>query len=90
VRTLVAALMTTLMLSACANPREIGGVTYDRYGLFNADEKKNPDIEYHIVVGNVVWSVILVETVIAPLYFIGFALYEPIGPKTTTVKGAIQ
>lgn len=77
-------------LFGCADPKTINGVTYDTYGLLNADDKKNPNISYKVSIGNVVWSVILVETVIAPIYFIGFSLYEPVGVKRTNeIKGAI-
>lgn len=51
---------------------------------------KNPDVAYRLIIGNIIWSCILVETIIAPIYFIGFSLYEPIGPKTTTEKGVVS
>ncbi len=57
-------------------------VEFDTYGLFNQNDKKNPKIRYRLIIGNVVWSVILVETIIAPIYFLGFSLYEPVGLKT--------
>ena len=41
------------------------------------------------IVGNVVWSVLLVETVIAPIYFLGFSLFEPVGPKGEVENGVI-
>jgi hypothetical protein len=34
-----------------------------------------------MIIGNIVWSCILVETVIAPIYFLGFSVYEPVGKK---------
>ena len=68
----------------------IDGVKYDTYGILNADEKKNPNIEYRMVWGNLVWSLILCETIIAPFYFIGFSMYEPIGKlDPNKPKGAI-
>lgn len=68
-------------LAACSDPKVIGGVTYETYGLLNQDEVKNPDIQYHLVMGNLIWSIVLAETVVAPVYFVGFDLYEPVGPK---------
>lgn len=65
----------------CGDTKVIDGLRYDTYGIANADEKKNNDIQYRIIVGNVVWSVILVETIIAPIYFVLFSLYEPVGVK---------
>jgi hypothetical protein len=35
-------------------------------------------VQYKTVVGNVIWGIILVETIIAPIYFFGFSLYEPV------------
>lgn len=77
-----------LMLSACAREATICGVTYKPYGLLNQDDMKNPDIQYEVVWGNVVWGVILMETVIAPIYFAGFSLFEPVGKKPA-IKGAV-
>jgi hypothetical protein len=64
--------------AGCGDTKRIDGITYDTYGLINKDEKRNPDIKYRLIIGNVVWSVILVETIVAPLYFIGFSMYEPV------------
>lgn len=82
-------LASALALQACADPMTIEGVTYDTYGLFNESEKRNPDVEYHLCVGNVVWGIILIETVVFPVYFFGFSLYEPIGRKGETIKGQV-
>lgn len=79
------------MTSGCSDTKEINGVTYDTYGLFNKDEVKNPNIQYKLVIGNIVWSVILFETIVAPIYFLGFDMYEPVGPKSKdTPIGAIN
>ena len=67
--------------SGCGNTKVINGIEYDTYGIANEAEKKNPDIEYKIIIGNVVWSCILIETIIAPIYFICFSLYEPVKIK---------
>lgn len=66
-----------LMLSvACGDGRTINGEYHDTYGLFSQNEK-DPDVCYTTIAGNVVWAIILVETIVAPVYFIGFSLYEP-------------
>jgi len=64
--------------SGCGDVKNIEGTTYDTYGLINKKENKNPNIKYRIIIGNIVWSVFLVETLVAPLYFIGFSMYEPV------------
>ncbi len=74
-------LIYVLLLAGCGKPKTINGVTYDTYGLLNSDQKKNPDIEYEVIWGNVVWGAFLCETIIAPIYFAGFSLFEPVGPK---------
>lgn len=76
------------LLSGCARPMTICGTTYDSYGLLNQDDKKNPGIQYEVVWGNLVWSIILFETIVAPIYFFGFSLFEPVGTKSE-IKGAI-
>ena len=85
--------LTVLFMVAfigCGNTRVIEGIEYDTYGVANSEDKKNPDIEYRIIAGNVVWSCILVETIIAPIYFICFSLYEPVGVKDKNKpKGAL-
>ena len=52
--------------------------TYLQYGLFDQD-KRNPDIEYKVVVGNVVWG--LIDIVPAGVILFGWYLYEPVGAK---------
>ena len=74
--------------SGCGNTKVVNGVEYDTYGLMDKDEKKNEKIQYEIIWGNVIWGVILCETLIAPVYFFGFSLWEPVGVKTD-IKGQV-
>lgn len=79
------------LLSACGNNKQINGVTYGRYGVLNEKDMKNDKIRYEMVWGNIVWSVFLSETVVAPIYFIGFDLYQPMGTLSgNEVKGAVN
>lgn len=79
------------MLTGCGSDKTINGVKYGTYGLFNKSEQRNDDIAYKLIVGNLVWSIILVETIIAPIYFIGFSMYEPVGANNNTkIKGAVE
>ena len=41
-------------------------------------EVKDPTIRYEIIWGNVIWGVVLCETVIVPIYFFGFSIFNPI------------
>jgi hypothetical protein len=79
-----------MMSVGCANPKTIDGVKYDTYGLIDKDEKKNDNIEYEVVYGNVFWAIVFSATVVAPVYFFGWALYEPVGKKApNAVPGQI-
>lgn len=69
------------VLSGCARDLHACGKTYTSYGLLNADEWKNPNIQYKVAWGNVILGVLFFETVIAPIYFFGFSLFEPVGGK---------
>ncbi len=71
--------LSMTMLAGCASDKTINSVHCETYGLFNRDEVRRDDVEYKLVVGNVVWGVLLFQTVIAPVYFFGFSLYEPVG-----------
>lgn len=65
-------------MCGCGKPAKIDGTVYDTYGFLTEKEKRNPDIKYRIIVGNVVWAVILCETIVAPIYFMLFDLFEPV------------
>lgn len=88
---IVGLLLAVLMLNSCADSKtfkvsETGNFQQDylhaeTYGLFNESQYKNPNVKYELSVGNVVWGIILVETIVAPVYFFGFSLYEPVALK---------
>jgi hypothetical protein len=75
-------------LSACSSTKVIDGTEYDTYGLLNQSTKQNPNIEYEVVWGNVFWGIVLFETIITPIYFFGFDLFQPIG-KNPPIKGQV-
>jgi hypothetical protein len=87
-RTFSVVLALSILLAACAKPKEIDGVVYDSYGLLNQDSKKNECIEYELVWGNLIWGAVLIETVVFPIYFFGFSIFQPVGHKQK-IKGAI-
>ncbi len=79
-----------VVLTGCGDTKVINGVEYDTYGLFDEAEKRNDNIQYELITGNVVWSIVLIETVAMPIYFIGFSMYEPVGLKSdSTITGDI-
>jgi len=85
-KNIIIALVSILLLSGCANKKEINGNMYDTYGILNTDSKKNPNIQYELVAGNVIWSIVLIETIIVPVYMIGFSIYQPVGIKSDYPK----
>lgn len=76
------------VVSGCADTKVINGTEYDTYGLINKDEKQNDAVHYEVVWGNIVWGSILFGTVVAPVYFFGFSMWEPVGPKVN-IKGQV-
>jgi hypothetical protein len=56
-------------------------VTVEPYGLGNEDTKKNDSINYEIVTGNVVLSIIFSETIVVPVYLCLDYIYEPVSKK---------
>lgn len=71
-------LMLAVMLSACARGMNVNGKYEDPQGVFT---DRNPKVQYKVSVGNVVWGVILFETIIAPVIIFGWYLWEPVGAK---------
>jgi len=83
-------ILLTCSLSCCGDTKIIDGIEYDTYGLISEDMDKNPNIEYKPIWGNIIWGSILCETIIAPIYFFGFSMFEPVGSKQSTKqKGVI-
>lgn len=82
---LIASVLIASMLAGCGHPltTNVGGAenTYPTYGLFNSDTSKSSKMCYEVSVGNVVWSIILIETVVFPVYFIGWSLFNPVRAK---------
>ena len=81
------ALAAVLALTACSQDANLatgpnGEVEHHRtYGFFNQDKRRSDKVCYRLSVGNVVWSVLLFETIIAPFYFVGLDLFEPVSVR---------
>ena len=70
-----------MAFAGCASSKQINGKWYDTEGLATLDNK-DECVHYEFVVGNLIWSIILLETIIMPVYFLGWSIYEPIGEKS--------
>lgn len=75
----------SLMLFGCGRELIVVGSsgikTYPTYGYFNEKQSRSKNVCYEVSFGNIVWSIILVETVVVPIYFIGFSLFNPVRLK---------
>lgn len=76
---IIAITITSMLLIGCGTNMEYKGKLYDTYGLFNKEEVMDECIDYELIVGNVILGIFFVETIIAPIYFFGFSIYEPVG-----------
>lgn len=79
------------MLVGCGGD-VVNGVTYDSYGIVNEQSQKNPNINYEISVGSVIWGIILCETIVVPIYIIGWDLMTPVSSMNVdpAKKGVIS
>lgn len=75
------------LLTGCGQPLAVNNKVYPTYGFFNEDTSKSKDMCYEVSVGNVVWSIIGIENIIMPVYFIGFSLFNPISKKVDSKCG---
>lgn len=82
----IVGLLALLCASACAEGKTINGKYYEPYGLIDKDEVRSPAVQYRTVTGNVVWSILLGESLLVPVWLCGFQLYEPVGPATEVSK----
>ena len=51
------------------------------YGLFDEDTVKDNRVKYKIVTSNLIWGIILIETIFVPIIIVGHYLYEPVVEK---------
>lgn len=80
-KTILVVLAFCIALTGCGQPLTVNKKEYPTYGLFNEYTKKSKNVCYEISVGNVILSIILIETIIAPIYFIGWDLFNPVRLK---------
>ena len=83
--------LIAIVLTSCADEKTIKVLNYDKtkvetktfetYGPFCENLYYDQRIEYGVNVGNVVWDIILCETIFVPVILIGWELYEPVKAK---------
>ncbi len=77
---LVIVILFLSLLLGCADSKKINGKIYEPYGIANS-WKSDPNIQYQIVLGNVIWGILLAETIIFPVWVVGWSIYEPVQMK---------
>ncbi len=75
-----------VMLVGCDNDKTINGKHYDVYGLANKEANQDPDIVYELSAGSVICAIIFSETVIVPIYVIGWDLWQPVKARKPLAK----
>jgi hypothetical protein len=84
-KAIVLVVVLSVFLVGCGSPRTLGEGSarrqYPTYGVFNEDTSRSNNVCYEVSAGNVVWSIILVETIVAPVYFIGYSIKNPVRLK---------
>lgn len=80
---IVLLLLSVVILSACADSKTFtkeDGTTFtaEPYGWANYQSKKIDGVVYECCLGNVVWGVLGLETVIVPVWLSGWELFEPV------------
>jgi len=66
------AIIFCMSLISCGNVRAVGGRAYGTHGIIGEHHNRNHNVEHRVAFGNIFWNIILIETIVAPIYFIGF------------------
>jgi len=66
------------LLSACGNDATIDGKHYQTYGIANMETQKDPNVLYEISAGSVIVAILFSETIIIPVYVVGWDLWQPV------------
>lgn len=79
-------LLCIMFLSiSCSTTMIANGKFYDKYGLVNKEEVKQPEMQYEVIPAHAVLSVLGVVAfpagLLATAYFLGWDLWEPVGLK---------
>jgi hypothetical protein len=70
-----------IALAGCAPPLVTNEKVYPTFGFFTGDTDRSEHVCYKVSLGNVFVAIILVETIIAPVYVMGWDLFYPVRVK---------
>ena len=74
------------MLAGCGNDLSIDNKVYPTYGVANMETHKDPTILYEISPVSVIVAIIFSETLIVPVYVIGWDLWQPVRKRESADK----
>lgn len=74
---LITTLMMALSLAGCASNLETKDGTYHPYGIANENSVKSDNVCYSLSFTDAVVGIILIETIIVPVYIVGWDMMEP-------------
>ena len=80
---LAVAILSLALFSSCADSKtfkKADGTEFiaNPYGWMDKSDEKIEGVQYELCAGNIVWSIVLGETIVAPVLFTGLALWEPV------------
>lgn len=76
-RSIAAIVALSLLLAGCGTYSTPEARPYQSYGPFNASTYKSKNVCYEVSAWSIIWGIVLVETIVAPIYFFGYNLYNP-------------
>jgi hypothetical protein len=83
---LAVVLIASILLIGCGQSKVINGVERKPVGIISMNTDMgtySKHVHYEPCWGNIIWGAILVETIIAPIYFYGFSMFNPVSVKDT-------
>ena len=85
-RLILVATLAAFVLSGCGMPLSTrlpdgSSKTYPTYGILNSDDSKSKNVCYKLSIGNLILSILFVETIIIPVYLVGFDIMNPVRLK---------
>lgn len=78
---IAAVVAASLLLASCSTYVAPEARPYQSYGPFNEGTYKSEKVCYEVSGWSVFWGIILIETLIGPIYFFGYDLYNPVRLK---------
>lgn len=76
--------LLSLLLAGCDEHKTINGKVVPVYGFFNEAVSKDPNVVYQVSPWSVICAIVFCETLVVPIYVVGWDLFEPVKAKVVT------